>query len=269
MANDAPPDDRWRNLGFEETQARFESASQNARVWSEGWVADRLFCPNCGHAALDPHPANRPVADFLCAVCHEDYELKAQKGRFGRRVVDGALRTMTERLAARDNPNLILMNYDLAALSVTNLIVVPKHFFTLDLIEPRPPLGPAARRAGWQGCNILVGDLPEAGRIWLIRDRQPLSREHVLERWRRTLFLREAGEGARGWLIEVMKCVEGLGRAEFALDDVYALEPRLAALYPANRNVRPKIRQQLQVLRDAGYLEFTGRGRYRVARSSA
>ena len=41
-------------------------------------------------------------------------------------------------------------------------------------------------------------------------------------------------------------------------------EERLSRLYPGNHNVRPKIRQQLQVLRDRGWLEFVGRGRYRV-----
>ncbi|MCC7268444.1 MAG: hypothetical protein IT546_14060, partial [Caulobacteraceae bacterium] len=48
------------------------------------------------------------------------------------------------------------------------------------------------------------------------------------------------------------------------LADVYAFEDRLARLYPGNRNVRPKIRQQLQVLRDQGYLDFVGRGLYRL-----
>jgi hypothetical protein len=43
--NDAPPEDRWRHLGFEEPQARFESASQNARVWSEAWVATGCSAP--------------------------------------------------------------------------------------------------------------------------------------------------------------------------------------------------------------------------------
>ena len=62
-----------------------------------------------------------------------------------------------------------------------------------------------------------------------------------------------------------MKCVERVGRADFTLDDVYAFEPDLARLYPGNNNVRPKIRQQLQVLRDQGFLQFTARGRYRVA----
>jgi type II restriction enzyme len=69
---------------------------------------------------------------------------------------------------------------------------------------------------------------------------------------------------ARGWLIEVMKCVENIGRQEFQLDDVYAFEGALSTLYPDNRHVRQKIRQQLQVLRDRGYLDFVVRGSYRL-----
>jgi type II restriction enzyme len=50
-----------------------------------------------------------------------------------------------------------------------------------------------------------------------------------------------------------------------ASHDIYAFEAELAALCPGSNNVRPKIRQQLQVLRDQGYLQFVGRGRYRLA----
>jgi type II restriction enzyme len=58
--------------------------------------------------------------------------------------------------------------------------------------------------------------------------------------------------------------VRGGDRADGVhLADVYAFEPRLAALYPGNSHVRPKIRQQLQVLRDKGWLAFNGRGTYR------
>jgi hypothetical protein len=59
-----------------------------------------------------------------------------------------------------------------------------------------------------------------------------------------------------------MKCVELIGRDTFDLDEVYAFEERLSALYPNNQHVKPKIRQQLQVLRDHGYLEFLSKGRY-------
>lgn len=252
------------DLGFEDTAALYESPSQNARVWTESWVGHRLYCPNCGEANLTKYANNRPVADFFCAACAEDYELKSQKGRFGPKVNDGAFGAMCTRLAASNNPNLILMNYDLRRLAVTNLLVVPKQFFVREVIEERPPLAPTARRAGWIGCNILLGDIPSSGKIFLVRDGALVSKAAVLEKWRSTLFLRETDAGARGWLIEVMKCVELIGRREFDLEDVYVSEDRLSMLYPGNHNVRPKIRQQLQVLRDQGYLEFVSRGRYRL-----
>ncbi|HTK36721.1 MAG TPA: DpnI domain-containing protein [Caulobacteraceae bacterium] len=253
-------------LGFEEAAAVFDSGSQNARVWTESWVALQLFCLNCGAPRLERFAANRPVADFVCRVCDEEYELKSQKGRFGSKVVDGAYGTMCARLAASNNPNLVLMNYDLAARSVTDLFVMPKHFFVPEIIEERKPLAQTARRAGWVGCNILLKDVPEVGKIYVVRGGVALPKDAVLEQWSATLFLRDQSLAARGWLIEVLKCVEAIDRPEFELSDVYAFEDRLSGLYPGNNNVRPKIRQQLQVLRDQGLLEFVGRGVYRLRR---
>lgn len=204
------------------------------------------------------------MADFHCGTCAEEYELKSQKGRFGPKVVDGAYATMCKRLSADNNPNLILMNYSLAARQVTNLIVVPKHVFVLKTIERRKPLAETARRAGWVGCNILLKEVPDAGKIVVVRDGLLTPKDVVLEKWRATSFLGAQSVSGRGWLIEVMKCVEALRRNEFALADVYAFENRLNRLYPGNNNIRPKIRQQLQLLRDCGYLEFAARGFYRV-----
>src|SRR5205807_1254470 len=136
--------------------------------------------------------------------------------------------------------------------AVTNLFVVPKHFFVREIIEERKPLAPTARRAGWIGCNVLLNQIPASGKIFIVRDGQPQPKQSVVAQWKKTLFLREEGVEARGWLIEVMKCVEGIGRQEFELDDVYAFESRLSSLYPNNRHVKHKIRQQLQVLRDRG-----------------
>jgi type II restriction enzyme len=261
MIADEPPID----LGFEEAQSPYDSGSQCARVWSEQWIGRWLYCPNCG-ATINRFAANMPVADFYCPSCSEQFELKAQKGAFGKKIVDGAFKTMTQRLMAHDNPNLVLMNYDLAHLRVTNVLLVPKHFFILEIIERRKPLAATARRAGWEGCNILLNQIPEAGKIFFVREGQTEPKESVLAQWQRTLFLRDERLDARGWLLETMRCVEDIGRGEFSLNDVYAFEKRLSGLYPNNRHVKQKIRQQLQVLRDKGYLEFTGRGRYRLRR---
>jgi type II restriction enzyme len=133
-----------------------------------------------------------------------------------------------------------------------------------DIIAERKPLAAGARRAGWIGSHILLDKIPDSGKIFIVRGGQAESKESVLENWRRTLFLRDQGPETRGWLLDVMKCVESIGKSEFQLDDVYAFEERLARLYPGNQNVRPKIRQQLQFLRDRGYLDFVSRGYYRL-----
>ena len=252
-------------LDFEEAATAFESPSQNARVWTEQWAHAWLFCPNCGASKLARFTGNRPVADFYCETCAEEFELKSQKGRFGRKVMDGAFGTMCARLAASNNPSLVLMNYDLGRFGVTDLFFVPKHFFVREIIEERKPLATTARRAGWVGCNILLGAIPDTGKIFFMREGRTLPKADVIEQWRRTLFLRDQGLAARGWLIEVMKCIDRIGQPRFTLDDVYAFEGELSRLYPGNRNVKPKIRQQLQVLRDNGYLNFVGRGRYQLS----
>jgi type II restriction enzyme len=252
------------SLGFEEPDAIYASASQRARVFTESWVAAYLFCPNCGAPRIARHPNNAPVADFYCAECREEFELKSKNGRMGPTVPDGAYGAKIARLGSDSNPNLALMCYDLTRFQVTDFFFVPKQFFTATIIQQRPPLAPTARRAGWVGSNILLREVPDSGKVWFVRGSAPLAKAEVMEKWHSTLFLREAGISARGWLIEVMKCVEAIGRDAFTLADVYDFEDRLSGLYPANQHVRPKIRQQLQVLRDRGWLEFLGRGRYRV-----
>jgi len=260
--------DHRLKLEFQEDAAAYEGPTQKARIWTEGWVAQNLFCPNCGAASLGKLKNNVPAADFRCEGCAEQFELKSKNGGFGTRVVDGAFKTMRERVLANDNPNLLLLSYDLSTKDVRGLQIVPRHFFTLETLESRKPLSASARRAGWIGCNILLGKIPEAGRIHVIRDRAAVPKAHVLDLWRKTLFLREQAPAARGWLIDVMMCVEQLGRPNFSLDEVYEFVPHLQSIYPENRHVREKVRQQLQVLRDNGYLEFEARGRYRLTRSA-
>ena len=135
-------------LEFDQTQTAYTSGAQKARAWTEHWVPEQFFCPNCGSSNISKFEINRPVADFFCASCNEEYELKSQKGKFGQKGVDGAFRTMCERLSASNNPSLMLLNYDLSLLKVVNLFIVPKQFFVREIIQERKPLATTARPAG-------------------------------------------------------------------------------------------------------------------------
>ena len=254
------------NLSFEIGLAeKYKGPSQKVRILTENWVDNQVYCPNCGHPDIDKYGNNRPVADFFCSNCKEDYELKSKKGTIGNKIVDGAYRTMIGRLQDRNNPSLFLLSYDLRNYEVLNFFVIPKHFFIPEIIEERKPLSSTARRAGWVGCNILLQGIPQAGKIFFVRNHQPEPKGKVLAEWKKTLFLREEREiGAKGWLLDVMNCIERLGHKDFSLDEVYAFVDVLSRKHPENKHIRDKIRQQLQILRDKGYLEFVERGRYRL-----
>jgi len=62
-----------------------------------------------------------------------------------------------------------------------------------------------------------------------------------------------------------MNCVESLNKENFTLKEIYTFEKDLEILHPENKNIKAKIRQQLQFLRDKNYLEFLEkRGNYRI-----
>lgn len=253
-------------LTFNSTLAdNYTSSSQKIRVLTEDWVGRTIFCPNCGLKEVTEYENNRPVADFYCLNCKEEYELKSNRGNIGTKIVNGAFSTMIERLGSTTNPNFFLLNYDLSTNSVNDFMVVPKHFFVPEIIEKRKPLSETAQRAGWVGCNILLNNVPESGKVYFVHNGLVTPQEDVLSKWQKTLFLREEKEiSAKGWLLDVMRCVEKIRKADFTLEDVYLYERELALLHPENNHVRDKIRQQLQVLRDKKYLEFVSRGKYHL-----
>ncbi|MDP7151392.1 MAG: DpnI domain-containing protein [Paracoccaceae bacterium] len=248
---------------MEPAQTEIKSESQKARILTEAWASNWLFCPECGHFELSQFKANRPVADFFCPSCFSQYELKSQKKPFGGKIVNGAYATKIERLNSDTSPNLILMHYDADALRVVNLTAIPKRYFVMEIVERRKPLAATARRAGWVGSNILIGRLPESARVQIVSNGVVRLKSDVIREWERNRFVAEQPQKSRGWLLDVLRCVENIGQSEFTIAQVYEFEGELSGLYPNNSNIRAKIRQQLQVLRDKGQIEFIGGGVYR------
>lgn len=68
----------------------YTSSSQKIRVITEQWVHNNLFCPYCGKENISHFENNRPVADFYCLECAEEYELKSKSGTISKKVNDGA-----------------------------------------------------------------------------------------------------------------------------------------------------------------------------------
>ena len=252
------------NLNFDTSLIeKYTSKSQISRILTEDWVNKNIFCPNCGNNKLSNFENNRPVADFYCLSCQEEFELKSKKGNLGNKIVDGAYHTMIERINSENNPNFFFLTYDPNGWCVKNFLIIPKHYFVTDLIEKRKPLSENARRAGWTGCNIIMNRIPYQGRIFLIKNSKIIHQKEVLNQWESTSFLKKYKQKSRGWLIDIMNCVDAIPDNEFKLCQVYDFEKILKQKYPHNNFIKDKIRQQLQILRDKGILEFVSKGVYK------
>lgn len=244
----------------------YKSHSQIARVITESWMTDNMFCPHCGRLHIEHLPNNSPVADFLCPDCRNEYELKSKQGSFGKKINDGAYATMIERITSNNNPDFFVMDYSLKDEVIKNLALVPKYFFVPEIIEKRKPLPPNARRAGWIGCNILYDRIPEQGKIHIVVNGKVEDIGKVVEKTQASQKLSVKNIDNRGWLMDTLICVNNLKFDTFTLDDMYEFAEILAVKHPQNNNVKPKIRQQLQMLRDKGVIEFVRRGQYRKVR---
>lgn len=244
--------------------ANYKSYSQKVRVLSESWVLNEIYCPNCGNGIND-YQNNKPVADFYCQLCSEDFELKSKKEKIGKKVAAGAYSQMLERISSPQKPNFFFMSYTTERWRVNDFFVVPKYYFKSEIVEKRNPLAESAKRAGWVGSNILFSSIPDAGQIYYIKNGEELSKPDVMAKWQKTVFLKELKEdNAKGWILDIMKCIDSLGSKYFTLQDMYTFEKHLSGVHPENNNIKPKIRQQLQYLRDKGYLEFIEAGKYKL-----
>ena len=251
------------NLKFNQKIAKkYKSESQKIRVMSEAWLEKNISCPCCGYKKLTKLENNKPSADFHCKKCKEIFELKSKRGKLNKKISGSAYDATIKRLESNTNPNLLILVYD--NYKVTKLEIIPKYFFTKKVIEARRPLSETTQRAGWKGSNILLDKIPYQGRIDIIKDKKIINKKKILIKYKETQKLIEKNIQKRGWLLDILICINKIEKDNFELKEVYAFEDELKEKHLNNNHVRDKIREELQILRDKGYIEFLGKGKYKI-----
>ncbi len=109
----------------------------------------------------------------------------------------------------------------------------------------------------------MIRDIPAQGKIDIIRNQIISDVDDVVQMYKHIENLQTNNIENRGWLFDVLNCVNEIPSDEFTLGEVYAYVEFLQQKHIANHNIEAKIRQQLQILRDKGFIEFVGRGEYR------
>jgi type II restriction enzyme len=243
---------------------RFTSEAQRTREISETWGEENLFCAACPSPRLQRLPGSTKGKDFVCPKCEVYYQLKAHRSTLGNRVADGQYDAMMSLLSSNARPHFLLMQYQRADWSVLNLVLVPSFLLPPSSIHRRKPTWPKGRNKPWVGCDVMLDRVPPQGRISLIANRQIFSPKAVRSDLQQLSVLQKGKFESRGWKLEILRVVTSLGKAEFTNHDVYAHESELAAIFPHNSNIQEKIRQQLQYLRNSGFLEHVSSGHWKV-----
>ena len=243
-----------------EEATRYKSLSQRARVVTEAWAERSIFCPACPSSNVARARNNTEAFDFRCSECGARYQLKASSRPITGKIFDAGYEAMMRAIRHDALPHFLVLRYDIDV--VSDLLLIPSFSLSSSAIEPRKPLSPNARRAGWVGCNILTTLVPPECRIYIVESGQVMPRTIVRSQFKHVAELSNLPPSSRGWTLDVLTSLRKLGKRVFTLGDAYATEGEMARLHPQNRHVREKIRQQLQVLRDLGYLWFKERAVY-------
>jgi len=242
---------------------KYKSSSQKIRVMSENRVWKYIYCINCWTSKIDTQPNNNKAGDFICSNCKWEYELKSKKNSLGKKINDGAYQTMIDKINSNSQPNFFFLNYT-ETFEVKNLLLIPKHFFTSAIIEKRNPLSSIAQRANWVWCNILFSKLPESWKIYIVKNWVFEDKEKIKKLREKGMFLNEEKNQEKKWrILDTMNCVDRIQNNQFSLDQIYQFESILKTKYPNNNFIKDKLRQQLQILRDKGIIEFLGKWQYR------
>lgn len=244
-----------------ELASRYKAGPQIARVVSEAWCGREMYCPACDSNRLTQSKTNTRAIDFTCLRCSQTFQLKSMKRWNPKKVPDAGYEAMVAAIRSDTAPNLLVLHYS-SSWAVENLVLIPRAFFTENIIERRRPLSPRARRAGWIGCNILLSEIPKDGKIEMVSAGSAAPHERVRDEFSRVRRLADLPPSLRGWTVEVLNAIRRLGKPRFSLEELYSFEPEMQASHPNNRNIRPKMRQQLQVLRDLALIEFSKPGHY-------
>ena len=129
----------------------------------EDYVKNKVKCIRCNNNNFEKYKTNEKSKDLICISCNQKYQIKAKsvthkqinnikcKNQF--KTIGGEYSTTLTNINEKIDYLIIL--YEKQSYKILNILYITNENINSNCITPRNPLSSTAKRAGWQGCNIL------------------------------------------------------------------------------------------------------------------
>jgi len=138
----------------------------------EYFAIEELICQRCNSDNWIKCRTNQPSYDQICGDCGKKYQIKTRKATKHQyenfilkneiKISGAAYSKTIENLSEDIDYYIILYELNQEGTSKEYNILNIIHVYGEDIdefnIKPRKPLSSTARRAGWQGCDLVFND---------------------------------------------------------------------------------------------------------------
>ena len=133
----------------------------------ENYVKNKIKCIRCNNNNFEKYKTNEKSKDLFCLDCSQKYQIKAKcvtqkqvnniinKNQF--KTIGGQYSTTINNIS--ENIDYLIILYEKTSYQIKNILYIKNEYINTECIIPRKPLSLTAKRAGWQGCNIIFNNL--------------------------------------------------------------------------------------------------------------
>jgi type II restriction enzyme len=133
----------------------------------EEYVKNNVKCIRCNFNNFSKCKTNEKSKDLICANCNQKYQIKAKCASQSQinnikcynkiKMIGGEYSITLSNI--NENIDYIIVLYEKQSYKINNILYANNEFINNECIIPRKPLSISARRAGWQGCYILLNNI--------------------------------------------------------------------------------------------------------------
>jgi type II restriction enzyme len=132
----------------------------------EEYVKTNIKCLRCNNNNFRKCQINEKSKDLICIDCDKKYQIKAKRvtqrqnntitstNKF--KTIGGEYLTTLNSI--EQNIDYLIILYEKETYNILNILYIKSENVNTECIVPRKKLSLAAKRAGWQGCNILFNN---------------------------------------------------------------------------------------------------------------